>query len=356
MPAKVVLTLRIAQAKRYLKDHWGAWLEYRRAYKLARCLRPAGPSISRTMECIVREWDGLWVDGRAIASAFPDLACMVGPQRRVFVLQVGKPPPVGPRAYRMPWLVAKDGWLIAAITFRAVFENPSDTSRVNILARGANAVRFRGADGAAWGIWQLTQPKGGVKPTVTSTVVSGGGSASFATSRLSFPTPDTAVFSPSWGARALWSLVFVAGCVSLLYALPMSIRERSVGGLVLSAVIGVSFAAIGGIGLFVGFGVRCVIFDRRQATIVVTRGLGVRSTTLPLYAFRDIAAVQLCSQYVERDDPGYTTYELNLILTEPAGERLKLTSHADESRVRADAQRLAHFLEKPLLDHTYTRR
>jgi hypothetical protein len=69
---------------------------------------------------------------------------------------------------------------------------------------------------------------------------------------------------------------------------------------------------------------------------------------LPL---RSVAAVQI-ALFREYNFPRYTIYEINLVFSQPPGERLTLMAHSREKRIRADAQRLAEFLNVPLMDHS----
>lgn len=193
----------------------------------------------------------------------------------------------------------------------------------------------------------------GRRRVLTSVVPASRFSASFATARLSLPTPDRAILSRSTGALAFYTAFLLMGCAGLYLASDCLRSGGSVIGLLLGGVVGGLFVTFGGLGLYPGFGIRRVAFDRLQKTISVAPGISVGSPADRSYSFSDVVAVQFCSKYVESSDsPGYITYELNLILTRPEGERLTLTSHAGESRVRDDARRLAEFLEKPLLDHT----
>ena len=67
-----------------------------------------------------------------------------------------------------------------------------------------------------------------------------------------------------------------------------------------------------------------------------------------------VVAVQIVSGWIRGDSetPSYTAFEINLVLSQPPGERLAVTAHSKEIAIRSDAQRLAEFLNVPLLDHT----
>jgi hypothetical protein len=64
-----------------------------------------------------------------------------------------------------------------------------------------------------------------------------------------------------------------------------------------------------------------------------------------------VAAVQI-ALFREYNFPRYTIYEINLVFSQPPGERLTLMARFGEQQIRADARRLAEFLNVPLLDHS----
>ena len=69
-----------------------------------------------------------------------------------------------------------------------------------------------------------------------------------------------------------------------------------------------------------------------------------------LFVLDQVAAIQICSKYIDGED-AYTAFELNVILADPPGRRINITSHAKDADLRRDAQKFADFLQKPLLDH-----
>jgi hypothetical protein len=70
-------------------------------------------------------------------------------------------------------------------------------------------------------------------------------------------------------------------------------------------------------------------------------------------ALERIVAVQVCSFHVQDSDSNYTAYEINLVLTEPLGERINLMSHGKRSAIESDAATVAEFLNCPVLDHIF---
>ncbi len=82
-------------------------------------------------------------------------------------------------------------------------------------------------------------------------------------------------------------------------------------------------------------------------------------------SLQDIAAVQVLyggfeRHSVEIGDPGtpgsvlyrsWHSYQLNLVLNDPEEPRVNLTSHSDVTWMREAGQRIAEFLNVPLIDH-----
>jgi hypothetical protein len=96
-----------------------------------------------------------------------------------------------------------------------------------------------------------------------------------------------------------------------------------------------------------------VVFDRRAGTASgrAWTGRGLRDIRVRL---ADVNCVQFCSRdVVFQDEPGYHTYELNLVVfnpQHPPARRLGLGSHAERTVVAADAARVAGFLGVGVLD------
>lgn len=183
----------------------------------------------------------------------------------------------------------------------------------------------------------------------------GDSSASFRTGRLVALDAGRVRFQPTLGAR-LFFLVFLGfGLMALLTMLPMAILSARFLGILLIAVVGGVFVAVGLAGLTGRFGTHGVTFDRRQGRLFSkNRKLGrfVPFEGLPL---SEIVCLQICSREVTGDDSAYTTYELNLILRDDQADighrRVSLTCHAKRQAVYGDAGTLAAFLDVPLLEH-----
>lgn len=62
-------------------------------------------------------------------------------------------------------------------------------------------------------------------------------------------------------------------------------------------------------------------------------------------ALSDVASLQVCCRHIDVEEgEDYQTFELNVVLAHPSGERLGLGSHADSREVMQDAYTLATFL------------
>jgi hypothetical protein len=67
------------------------------------------------------------------------------------------------------------------------------------------------------------------------------------------------------------------------------------------------------------------------------------------FSFDNIAAFQLCGKSPGQEKDDYA--EFNVILREPPGKRLNITSNTRESILRPQAEKFAEFVGKPLIDH-----
>lgn len=193
----------------------------------------------------------------------------------------------------------------------------------------------------------LQLPGGGViqvskAPTASS-------SASFRTMALKFPSPDVAVFQPTIGCRLFFAFFAAGGVAALVIFIGLD-SDRSVGSVLFAGFIGSAFAIVGLAGLSGRLGAKRIVFDRARGVLLGPKRRAATFATegVPL---ADVAAVQVCSK-LDSANGREVYFELNLVLREPAGERLNLACHADEKNLRADAGKLAEFLDRPLLDHT----
>jgi hypothetical protein len=181
------------------------------------------------------------------------------------------------------------------------------------------------------------------------------GGASFGTHRLKQTSALRVEFAPT-AAWKLFSLAFfVAGSGVLVFHL----NRFDLDSIVLSngrtyapLIIGTVFSLVG-FGMW-WFGSTPRVFDRARAMFwrgrrqpaMMSSG-GHKGPWTPLSA---IYALQLISEYVSGDKNSYYSYELNLVLAD--GNRINVVDHGNLEHLRADAQTLARFLDRPIWDAT----
>jgi len=232
----------------------------------------------------------------------------------------------------------------------------------------------------------------GLPRTLTSNM-----SASFRAWKLDVKGPDMVVFRTTVKVRALFGIFVVVGLA--VPFMPLLFASRTAGnagaapeqwfdtlariadsvGFVLAAVVGGIFVIFGLLGLAgrFEFGLGPVIFDRRRGLtwkegrpprpgsltgwLLRRAGLTVDRTLIDGLRLRDVWAVQVCCGMANVTEPGkpdysetrpYMTWEINLVLSSPSGQRVHIISHAKEKALREEARQLADFLRVPLLDHT----
>lgn len=174
-------------------------------------------------------------------------------------------------------------------------------------------------------------------------------SASFRSWALYFPSPDVAQFRPTFWSLLLW-LVFCMPGPAILLGAPHP-HEGFKAAVTMS--IASLFTVMGVVGLLATCGRRIVIADRLRGRMVIRHGLPGIWGQERIVWLQDIGALQMCSYYVtvDSDSSSYRTYELNVVLTDPPGERVNVTSHASYRSLHEDAESLAAFFSVPLLDH-----
>jgi hypothetical protein len=114
--------------------------------------------------------------------------------------------------------------------------------------------------------------------------------------------------------------------------------------------MGVIFAAIGA-GMFFS-ALFPAVFDLRHGYFCKSRLKPERMidpSKLKRYAeLKRVHALQIISEYCKTKKSYYYSYELNLVLDD--GSRINVVDHGNQTALRADAQILANFLNKPLWD------
>ena len=95
-----------------------------------------------------------------------------------------------------------------------------------------------------------------------------------------------------------------------------------------------------------------IVFDRSHGYFCRSREkpeLMMDPTKLKRYAPLDrVHALQIISEFCRGDKKSYYSYELNLVLDD--GSRVHVIDHGDQRALRADAETLSKFLDKPLWD------
>jgi len=163
---------------------------------------------------------------------------------------------------------------------------------------------------------------------------------------LSFPQPQVAAVKAT---RGVYVLSFVEtflglgalGVAALLY------RNRLPGAPIHVALI---FGVIGLV--FVAAGVLTALAGARRQWIFARRAGILRMTPPPKGLGSEIRLSDIAAVQVLVADTGTIAYETNLVLSRPRGKRLTVMCHIREPRMRSDAEKLAAFLQVPLLDHT----
>ena len=184
-------------------------------------------------------------------------------------------------------------------------------------------------------------------------VASGG--ANFRTHRLVQPSPNRVEFAPTIVAKAFYLLFLAIGSGLLVFHLNR-IRISQTGfsnqDTLVPILAGAVFAVAGA--CMYWFGTAPRVFDQARAAFwrgrraptpmgIVERG----GSSAPLSS---IHALQLLSEFVSGSKNSYYSYELNLILDD--GSRINVVDHGNLERLRADADTLSQFLDKPLWDAT----
>lgn len=185
-----------------------------------------------------------------------------------------------------------------------------------------------------------------------------GGGASFRTHRLVEVAPDRREFRATRGAVAFYLIFLVVGLGTIVgfslagVANGFPSGSGSLIARVLPFLVGTVFAGAGGALLYSG--AAPIVFDRRRGDYWKGRRAPYEVTNrseLEEWVELDrIHALQIVSEHCRSDDSSYYSYELNIVLDD--GSRLNVVDHGNRAELRADAEALAAFLERPLWDAT----
>ena len=132
-----------------------------------------------------------------------------------------------------------------------------------------------------------------------------------------------------------------------------SLSKSDVWGAVVVALVGSAL----GLGILIpglrGTFSADVVFDRPARTIRGRCWRGGRWRRDLRLRFDEVESVQVCSRQIIGDEHRrvlYVAFELNLVLTDDAATRVGLGSHGDEAALMADADKLADFLGRGVID------
>jgi hypothetical protein len=179
-----------------------------------------------------------------------------------------------------------------------------------------------------------------------------GGGTNIRTHKGSLVSPDRFEFSPTIGLYAFAGVFALIGGVAplVLYAkLLEQIHEPVLHVLLLFPVVFLGSSWY--IGRHLG---RPVVFDRREGWFWKGRtspsedpsvGTGKDACSLS-----EIKALQLLPESVHSKNGSYTSWEINLVLSD--GSRRNVVDHGSETAIREDAAALASFLSVPLWNHS----
>jgi hypothetical protein len=167
-------------------------------------------------------------------------------------------------------------------------------------------------------------------------------SASFSYMKLTTPDSDVITLKPMKMARMFFGAFLLMG--GLVFAMAIySIGDGQFLSLSLPFVIGILFMVVGICGLIGRLGMATYTFDRQEDAIRIQAGLLPGSREKILCRMQDVAAVQICSKFID-GETAYMAFEINLVLQNPELRRINLLAHSKEMEIRSDARMLANFI------------
>jgi hypothetical protein len=179
------------------------------------------------------------------------------------------------------------------------------------------------------------------------------GGANFRTHRLVEIDPNRIEFKASIGARLFYSVFAILGMISIVI---FSFAKSSYGKfsfgfeMIMPILIGIAFV-FAGVTLYY-IGTTPIVFDKYKGCFWKGRKspdeVSDKQEIKYFAHIGDIHALQLLSEYCSGSRGYYTSYELNLVLTN--GSRINVVDHGNPAKLREDAQILSGFLGKPVWD------
>jgi len=176
------------------------------------------------------------------------------------------------------------------------------------------------------------------------------GSSNYRTHVFRELSPDEAVFRPTLRAYFVAGLIIAVALGALGFMLPFAVLEGSIAGAIICLAGGGVFLLTGW--AFVPGRMRFIV-NRSAGTVAITGIDRDQDESSEPFSPHDIVAVQICSRREDSSSTAsYTARELNLVLKNPAVQRINLLCYSNRRALFEDAERLADFLGKPLLDHS----
>jgi hypothetical protein len=180
-----------------------------------------------------------------------------------------------------------------------------------------------------------------------------GGGASFRTHNLVEIDTNRMEFKASIGARLFYLVFMLMGIVAIiifLFAKSLSEEFSFSTDIILPLLIGLVFVAAGGCMFY--FGTSPIVFDKYKGSFWKGRKapdeVSDKQEIKYFAHLGEIYAIQLLSEYCSGSRSSYTSYELNLVLTN--GSRINVVDHGNSMKLREDAQILSGFLGRPVWD------
>ena len=157
-----------------------------------------------------------------------------------------------------------------------------------------------------------------------------------------------AVLEPNINQYFFWITVLLSGLFLIRF---MGIREDlSLTHNVLRNFIALSFLVFGLVGIFLGFGVRKIVIDRKEELLCVKYGIFRNKSIKTHITLDEIIGFQLCYREITGDTTD-DLYELNLIFKNEEVERINLATDHKKTEITKTAKQVSEFINKPMFDH-----
>ena len=153
---------------------------------------------------------------------------------------------------------------------------------------------------------------------------------------------------------ALWGVLVFCGLLllPLFWRLTSEVLKLTEYQSILLVFLCLVFSFVGGLGIYPGYDIQAVSFDKENARLTIDYGLidikNPRPRKLTIN-YNSLAAVQICPVYM---DEFFSAYELNLVLISNQDRRVFLTGYFNLEKVREVADLIAKEIGCSVLDHT----